>query len=432
MAERLKEFFNGSFDINDFITGNNSLDLLATDASTQKVLRDISFNDVIDGSVSIKVNGHVVYSGDLSVSGSEIIDVNSSVTIEQDNLYELLDGITIAPIQYDTSADKFFYTDPSTAYTMDSHLNDGSIVTNSVSNPNGVIGEYVFNDAGDLYVSSIEHGNPHASRVYKLSGGMAGTAVDLNFTGDSYYLSAVYAKDKGKYYGVRTGSLWEYDINTDTETQLPVTGAFASNGSPAYAKLYYANNKLFYAMNGGYLYVVDLSTMSSTELSRVSGLSTAEFANKLTYWTNTDDNVTFIVYFGGKYVVGTHISPTGAVITLCEFDDDFKKLSETGSLSYIDPRTTTQRTTNVEQAGDFVFQHGYNANSIHIGVINLRTLSVEKVVAFTNPYGGPSNEDSRWQINPKTLSEETAARKLAVYPGKVSIRVTGVEITEVV
>ena len=78
MSDRIKEFVNTTYTLADVDTTTNKIVLIATDATTQAVVKDIAIkNENVNGTISL--NGYEISDAIESMSGSEIVDTASEL-----------------------------------------------------------------------------------------------------------------------------------------------------------------------------------------------------------------------------------------------------------------------------------------------------------------------------------------------------------------
>lgn len=254
MADTTTQKFNQTILWSDFVA--NSFTLFTTDASTRYVIKDIELADnTFSGSFGLVVDNTQVALVGGNVTGTEIIDVNSTVRLTFDTSvanYISVNYLSNSGQSYsnNVTAGAIFYT-PS-GFLSGSVTSNTSVSMSQLTNYSQVTGGWLLN--GNFYYIYTDGNSQQA--LYRRAGGITGT--------ESTVYSNSYAPccfdGVSKFYWVTGGQLYNYDTTTNSSNYL---GGFpggttypmivAVGGYVFYSPSYTGYNALYWyrASNGG-------------------------------------------------------------------------------------------------------------------------------------------------------------------------------------
>ena len=244
MADILKEIYNAEITVAD-VAATGSIDIVTTDASTQFVVKDVKVNGLLPVSLTpiLFSNGFEIASLTSNASGSEIVDVSSTLSVK------MYDAPPVFKQQNFSVVDNRSTT---VLGVVNTFLNETAVVTSvsnsgtteSISpslNSSNEITYIAVADNGDFFYTT--HNNNQVGRLYKRAGGVNGTETLVY---DPPYGRFVFDGVDTFYYTTNNSTtLGRYNINTGDLT--PVT-AGTILASANYPQLTYMANNLILAV----------------------------------------------------------------------------------------------------------------------------------------------------------------------------------------
>ena len=277
--EGLKEIVNATFDLGDAV--GDSITLITTDATTQYVLRDVILDGtlLLGGSGPLRINNTDVASLTTSLSGSEIVDVSSTVTL---GLPVNADDLIYFDVLYATSGTAVTGRRLiSTLATLGTVALNEVITANTLLDSMPAAGSDFFEDSGDYWYINDDLNSTQT--VYRLAGGLEGTRTQV-LASSTYgaYTPFVYDADTSKVWFVESNdTIQSYNLATNSlDSSQSTTGDSFTGPLSNYPRLAYSNGRLFHIKNNAgqsnFLTVINVSTLVATTIAsmEVSGLST--------------------------------------------------------------------------------------------------------------------------------------------------------------
>lgn len=231
MTDQVKEIYNGSITVANLVAGNGSGTIVTTDANTQYVVKDVALvsNAFTGITPTLTINNTQVASVPSSLTGSEIVDINSTLKAK---LYS-----TAPTTQKQTTT--YISTSPTAVYaTQVNYLLNGTSVaegastSTSVTNPsnfNSNLYQTAFDNSGNFYYVSWD-GNSQTT-FYKRTGGINGSDSNLFSGSNSYAPKCFNGVDSYYWIGYNDYTFYKYNINTGTSTTF-ATPVFSSTSYP--------------------------------------------------------------------------------------------------------------------------------------------------------------------------------------------------------
>lgn len=256
MADSVVEIFNGTLTYGQFTNG--SATVATTNGATQYVIKDVQIesSDYVTPPV-LKINNTSVAKLNSNLSGTEIVDINSTVTV--DNSKSLKSTILI-DFEYFASGGGTYFPSTTSA-CVDGNVmrvyptlstTGVSIAAPSAVKWGGWIGAdfyYIVNDGNSVH------------QLHKRTGGPGG--ADTLIWNNSY-LPIVYDGGTKFYYVANTFQYYVYDATTglSTLTNLATGFAVGSPGTASYPAMAYCNGFLFLVPSYSYsvTYIINIAT----------------------------------------------------------------------------------------------------------------------------------------------------------------------------
>ena len=412
MTDTLKEIYAGTLTYGNYSSGLQTL--TTTDAATQYVIKDVSVGASTYGTSppSLMVNAHSVGALGTSLSGWEIVDINSALKIKNNMVSE--------PVFFDVSL-----MDMSTsamAYASGGGLDTASVggfgptahsiptltsITTAFTNYSYILW---WGMIGSNFYYATHNGND-SQALYRRAGGINGTETTV-FTG-SY--TGICFDGTSSFYWVQSGTLKKHDATTNITSSI-MPGSFP-NGT-TYCGICVVNNVVFWLSSysgAGNYYVCD------TVKGKMSYLPYAEqFSSSTTGMIPFFDSVTstFKIYvgsFGNVSSLGTltanYDTASGTV----------SGVKYTGSASFGIP-DMSMRTTFVGDS--VVIAMGTSSNTSTMYLLD----SSLKLIA-TKPAPGPvmagytyGNSRATRKVSPTTSDKNLLGPS-------ITLRITGIKTT---
>ena len=259
MADSLKEIYNATITLSN-VASTGALTVATTDASTQYVIKDVQVTGTLVGSTSpvLTVNDMPVANAQTNASGSEIVDINSTIKYR---------AFSSTPsIQYKNFKG---FTGTNNFYTNTSGVVNGAVATTSAAADsmtvvtNSINANYAVHSAtasnGDVYW--VYWNSNDTCTLYKRAGGPNGTeTAQLTLS----YGWCVF-NDVDSYFYTSNGSsvVNKYNINTQTTTSLTYDTALASVSYPS-----------AYYMNNGFIVICQSGNSDTTRLIIINSANT--------------------------------------------------------------------------------------------------------------------------------------------------------------
>lgn len=237
MADTTTQIYNQTIYWSDFVA--NSLTLFTTDAVTRYVIKDMEVADnTFPSAISVVVNSTKVASMSSSLTGTEILDVNSTVQLTYDTsvagyLNVSCTSSSNAAFSDNTTTGAVFYT-PSGFLSGSATANTATAMS-TLTNSGSVIGAWLVN--GNFYYYTSD-GNS-TQNFYRRAGGPNGT--------ESIIYSSSYAPlcfdGVSVFYYVQGSSFYKYDTATSTQSYI---GSATWSGT-TYPWIIYCGGYIFYS-----------------------------------------------------------------------------------------------------------------------------------------------------------------------------------------
>lgn len=399
MADTTVEIFRGTVQYGDLTAGAKTL--VTTDANTRYVIKDVQI-----GSSSyllapqLRVNGFNVGILDRNLTGSEIVDVNSEVTINIST-----DDLFFNALCLDASAG-YCYPNFNNLELINGGLGlpqnsmgPSTTINTALSNSSVVRAAWLVN--GHFYYYAFD--GDSGTSLYKRSGGVNGAQTVIN----SSYYSPVCFDGVSKFYWVNnSGQLFCHDAATGINTLI--SSAFgAGSTSPS---LVYCNGFLFWVCtptNGLMLWYHIASGTAGTVNVSASSFSTG--------WAVFYDAETYQY----RIVFGPPNSFSNSVRWI-----DLQSNSANNFIRYLTNGSTTAsnayRFSNQSSLGTrFALLFGSSSDASKIYLVD-KTM---KLIASKSIFGADFSANPAMQY---TIASPTMAKKNAAGPS-ISLRITGVK-----
>ena len=409
MADQVKEIFAGTISASDVATGSTTL--FTTDASTQYVIKDVHVSNSFIGAPELVVNNFDVASLATSVTGSEIVDVSSTIK------YKIADTTPVFKndIQAGLSST---YTKNNTNQLLVNGVLSGDPVTTTVATGFSSLASqasavmYAVATNGDIYYGITDGNSSQSIRKHTVSG-VNSQVVSMNygwsvFDGNEtiYYCSA-------NSYG--NNVLKKFNINTGVTTSSTLSIAFCGSSYPHGVM---TNNGKIACIFTGEPYGVYLIDPIADTVTSVGGMDNFNYSgstyniaayydettNRYTFWRRNSNNL-YRARANDEIVIGS--SYTGGCT------------NNTGTIpgSFLSSNEILYRYARGDGDGFFIqfkdhYKETYDLNPITGGVT---TTQVNNYLPYNIRYGFYYELQA-----PTTASEIT---------NTVDVRVTGVKTT---
>jgi hypothetical protein len=416
MADTLKEIYAGTLTVSD-IASTGSVTLATTDANTQYVIKDVSVSGTFGtGSTPIlKINDYPVADLSASASGTEIVDVSSTVKYQAFSSAPALTQTTQKLISYVGTAPSFqdrvsYNINGVAASSSGSATALGTALTNYAQTHN-------YGTANDGSLFYVYWNGDNGSSLYKRTGGVNGTETTIQT--NSYGWFAFNGVDT--YYIATNGSatLSKYDINTGNTTTIG-TGQLLSNTSyPSASVMNNGNILVNYSGNGQTtsLTIVNPTTGANTTVSGLTDVSVSGTNYKITgYYDSVTGRYTFYRRFNGtlyKHALNGTVtlgSAYGGGVTNTSYTIS---TGVGGATSGFNTGYVSVDSTNYTMA-----QHGV-AGKTDLATYNTSTSSLTTGITWL-PYRTDSDS---------IIKNITASVSASSFTDTVKVRVTGVKST---
>lgn len=229
MADTLKQIYAGVISMSD-VANTGGIQLASTDANTQYVIKDVSVSGAFTSTATptLNINGFSVAGLNTNASGSEIVDVSSTIEYKAFASAPALIKKTVSLI------DNLRMTTKVETYANGSTISAStdSQTTSSISTVTGN-SNLLINSSGSLFYSNID-GNSQV-QLYKNVDN-----VETQIFAGSYCWIVCDGVSKYYYTKANNSYLWTYNIETGAETSRYTGGNILSNTS--YPSAWWMNN----------------------------------------------------------------------------------------------------------------------------------------------------------------------------------------------
>lgn len=290
MADTLKEIYAGTLTVADIAT-NGAATLATTDANTQYVIKDVSVSGVFatGNTPALSVNGYSVADLSTSATGSEIVDVSSTIKYQAFTSAPTLTETTQRVVSGTTNnfalQDKLFYNINGVAAT--SSGGSTAIVAN-LTNGNTT---HNFALAADGSLFYVYWGGDSTGSLYKRAGGPNGTQTTIKtvsygwfvFNGvDTYY----YAENPNP------STLYKYNINTGVTTSVSCAQTLANTSYPSASLMNDGNILVNFSGNAQVtaLTIVNPTTGAYTDVTGLTSVSMSGQSYQIRGYYNSATN----------------------------------------------------------------------------------------------------------------------------------------------
>jgi len=417
MADQLKEIYAGTLTVADIAT-TGAATLATTNANTQYAIKDVSVSGTFGaGSPTLTVNGFSVADLSSNATGTEIVDVSSTIKYQAFSSAPTLTATTQKLISYVGTAPS--YTDK-LSYNLNgvasSSTGGTTAITNALDNYTSTHNYAIATDGSLFYV--YWDGNSSAS-LYKRAGSSNGSQTTVKtvsygwfvFNGtDTYY----YAD-----YNASTSTLYKYNINTGVTTSTSVGAALAGTSYPSACLMNDGYILVNYSGNGqtSALTIVNPTTGAYTTISGLSDVSVSGTNYQIRgYYDSTTNRYTLYKRFNGtlyKHALN------GAVTVGSGYSGGVTNSSYSISTS-VGGATSGFNTgyVSVDSTNYTMAIHGV-ADKTELATFNTASSTLTTGIAWL-PYR--TNSDS-------IIQNTTVSTSASNFTATVKIRVTGVKST---
>jgi hypothetical protein len=402
MADTTTQIVNKNILWTDYVA--NSQTLFTTNASTRYVIKDM---EVADNSYptapSVVVNNTKVATLSGSLTGTEIIDVNSSVNLTYDTStarYLNVNDITGGTSYASGTTDGAVFLTP-TGFTANSATLNTAVSMSGLNS--NVIGAWLLN--GNFYYF-ISDGNS-TQGFYRRAGGPNGTQSTIY---ENSYSPCVF-DGVSKFYYLNGSTVYMYDTATSSSSYI---GSFTTGTT--YPLLMFSNGYLFFSPSyTGYnvLYWLNVTTYASGSF----GTNTTQYSSlvgSVAFYDASTSLLTFNVGNQTSFSTGYY----NYVISLAGTNPTFVSNSQ----SAFNSAKSFCYNSNCPTNGNYAIMLGSGggtSNTIHI-VDSSMTIVSSKTISGASFSTGSSNVGSCNFFTP------SAPVQLAVSPS-MRLRITGVQ-----
>lgn len=444
MADQLKEIHNADVYLNSFTGASKSI--ITTDATTQYVIKDVQVGtNTIPGTEVLSVNG-VTTTPTLTtnLSGSEIVDVNSTVsvllpaapTFTKDGLAAMSNGYSVGS----------FYSD-SVRYLVAVGSNTGSTIagtsypalTVAFNTAYGtVIDHWVIN--GDVYYWTFQSNSSWG--FYKRTGGFNGTETLLKDSNNSGTISqnpgsyggVLYSATANKFYLIGNNNIVvTYDPLTNTSTSVSINGGSGWPGFSTYSRITLSNNGLIFTVPST-SYTSNVWAINPATGFNINFQSLYDMGN-ITGWSQ--DSRIFVQWTGTQYIIHRQQGSTGyPTATNPSVPPTFPTSSSTYYSSY---NTTTGYSYSLGYPNNlWSMPDLYTANNASFMWVQTLSSTAPVVRLFTMSNLNLSDTTLSGTINsyqgfkgytPAATPTAGEIASITNYPQRIRLRVTGVQTT---
>lgn len=403
MAEKLKEFFSGTLDITDVYPTAKVVH--TTDATSQAVIRDVAVSDSV-GNFNLIVNDFAVASLSSSLSGSEIVDVNSSVEVEANlNIWK---NVNIGG----ASANSVYLLDSFRLFNEENYLRNTNYEDKSTDidsdDSNYNTGAFFVKIGDDFYRMYTDFNSTQNLKKFGANQAVAETIMSANYCPVVYdYEHSFYWKD-----GASGSKIKKYNALTGETTSHTFSQSISSNST--YSRMTFFDEKLWIICSSGTsreLVVIDVNTWKCDRIPLGTAIPLASSINTFIAVTKIDNSY----YFYGGY------GSTGYVYKINDFEVSSKYWEQ---ISYYSSFNThdfgdAQESFVIPTKKGFIY-----CNSNEIREIDIINTSAGGNYETLFPY--ISTFRLLEKVEPTTTEIQDYYKD-----NKINLRITGVEITEV-
>jgi hypothetical protein len=446
MADQLKEIHNADVYLNTFTGASKSI--ITTNGTTQYVIKDVQIGtNTIPGTEVLSVNG-VTTTPTLTanLSGSEIVDVNStvSVVLPAAPTYSKsgLSGMTNGYSSGSTFVDATNYNVSVGATTSTTAIGPSypALITGFNQSVANVQEHWVIN--GDVYYWTYDSNTQFA--FYKRTGGFNGTETllkDYNGNGSisnsvGSYGQVVYGASTNKFYLIgNQNNMVTYDPVTNTATSTTLNQVGWPNLS-TYPRMTMSNNGLIFVVpsNG---YGSNVWAINPANGHMINFQSMYEITN----YTSWGQNSRIFVHFTGtQYLIWRF---TNNYMYLTSTSTSSPPTFPTSSSSYYSSYTFN----SIWDAGNFVIPNQtsiwrqpdiYTANNATWNCVGTLSATAPVITSINLVTGVLSNVTVTGTINsgfgfkgysPSLTPTAGEIASITNYPQRIRLRITGVQTT---
>jgi hypothetical protein len=243
MADTLKEIYNGTVTMSG-VASTGAFTMVTTDASTQYVIKDVHVIGALPGSTDpvLQVNGFSVGSLLLNLSGSEIVDINSTIKYCAYSVAPTLKSIAYKAYDHLNLAFKTgnYCSINGATSAASTDATSSSAVSSGFSSYNNITALAVSSNGSVIYV----YGDGNSSfGIYRREGGVNGTETTII---NSSYAWGVSDGASNIYYSGSSGLVHKYNIETGSTTSF----SCGYTTYYSYPNAYYMNNGMILAYTG--------------------------------------------------------------------------------------------------------------------------------------------------------------------------------------
>jgi hypothetical protein len=238
MADITTQKINQTINWTDFVANSNTL--FTTDANTRYVIKDVELaNNSFPGSFGLVINDTQVAAVGGSITGTEIIDVNSTVRLTYDTSianYISVNYISNSGQLYsnNVTAGAVFYTP--TGFVSNAATSSTSTSMTQLTNSGNIQGAWLLN--GNFYYMYNDGNSQQA--LYRRAGGITGTESIIY--GISSYSPCCFDGVSKFYWINSSGQLYDYDTVTGSSNYR---GGFPAGST--YPFLNFVGGYVFYS-----------------------------------------------------------------------------------------------------------------------------------------------------------------------------------------
>jgi hypothetical protein len=426
MADQLKEVYNNTVFIGQL---TNGVTVATTNATTQLVIKDAQVsNNAVYSSLAItptlSVNNSLTASLASSVTGSEIVDVSSSVVVSAPSTT----AFSFQSFGTWTSAN----SSPSTVSFRTDRLVNGAtaysqVTFSSAAASTGYTPVYDFYNVGSNFVYTYWDGNSSTYLIRRVGGPNGAETV---ISSSSYWPWA--RGDTDKFHTITGSNVRTYSSDTTNTTNVAITHPNWNGGTTSYPRSAFANGLLFYS-NDSY------GTNVCWAINPTTGFAAYITIGSQASWAqNTYFDVCFIGGF--YYIIKSTDTTSGAAGTFYVYRvADFGPLTSGNISAGTVSGTTIQSISYVPAVGNFSHAHKLDKTNgdIYYLLSTSGTVYTYRVVNAITGVIKPNFVVTMGSINAthNTLSApatgDDSANKLntTLYPTSMRLRITGVQST---
>lgn len=252
MADTLKEIYNGTVTMSG-VASTGAFTMVTTDASTQYVIKDVHVTGYLPASTEpvLQVNGFSCGSLAADLSGSEIVDINSTIKYCAYSVAPTLKSIAYKAYDYQSGSFRTGNYSSVNGVTFPASTDaTSSSAVSSLLSSYASINAFAVSSNGSV-IWAYGDGNS-STGIYRREGGINGTETQIISLS---YAWAVFNGTSNIYYsGNNNGTVFNYNIESGTTTSVGCGyGTYYS-----YPNAHYMNNGMILAYTGNQndLYVI--------------------------------------------------------------------------------------------------------------------------------------------------------------------------------